>query len=112
MRLSSAGTVVCRIDQGLVQTSIKGQYSDEAGACKITQRGRALQLVPTLLIHAQELVISAICEPLQESLGGQDMDEAGTSENGPRQPLHPLPSRASLADRLPPRPSELLKVYC
>ena len=49
---------------------------------------------------------------MQESLGGQDMDEAGTSENGPRQPLHPLPTRASLADRLPPRPSELLKVYC
>ena len=40
------------------------------------------------------------------------MDEAGTSENGPRQPLHPLPTRASLADRLPPRPSELLKVCC
>ena len=49
---------------------------------------------------------------MQESLGGQDMDEPGTSENGPRQPLHPLPTRASLADRLPPRPSELLKVYC
>ena len=61
-------------------------------------------------IQAQELAILAICRPMQESLGGQDMDEPGTSENGPRQPLHPLPTRASLADRLPPRPSELLKV--
>ena len=39
-------------------------------------------------------------------------DEGTPSESraGPRQPLHPLPSRVSLADRLPPRPSELLKV--
>ena len=39
-------------------------------------------------------------------------DEGTPSESraGPRQPLRPLPSRASLADRLPPRPSELLKV--
>ncbi len=32
------------------------------------------------------------------------------SRAGPRQPLHPLTSRPSLGDRLPPRPSELLKV--
>ena len=49
--------------------------------------------------------------PLQESLNGAE--DGGTpteGKAGPRQPLHPLTSRASLAERLPPRPSELLKV--
>ena len=40
--------------------------------------------------------------------GETALPEAG--RGGPRQPLRPLPSRPSLGDRLPPRPSELLKV--
>lgn len=40
--------------------------------------------------------------------GEATLPKAGRA--GPRQPLHPLPSRPSLGDRLPPRPSELLKV--
>lgn len=52
---------------------------------------------------------------LQESpisTEGAQHEEETPSEGraGPRQPLHQLSSRASLADRLPPRPSELLKV--
>ena len=45
---------------------------------------------------------------LQESLNS--VEEEGSPSTAPRQPLHPLTSRSSLADRLPPRPSELLKV--
>jgi len=61
------------------------------------------------------LALSACTLAMQESLESLDegqQDEGGSSESraGPRQPLHPLPSRASFADRLPPRPSELLKV--
>ena len=59
--------------------------------------------------------LSACILAMQESLNSLDEgqhDEGGPSESraGPRQPLHPLPSRPSFADRLPPRPSELLKV--
>jgi len=61
------------------------------------------------------LALSACILAMQESLesldiGQQDEGAPSESRSGPRQPLHPLPSRASFADRLPPRPSELLKV--
>lgn len=50
---------------------------------------------------------------LQESahsLDGPEHEGSLQSETGGRQPLQPLPGRTSIADRLPPRPSELLKV--
>ena len=99
-------------DQGLIQTSREGQEADEAGACNIELACKCLA-AGVSFVHPG----FGTCEltglgAMQESLGGQDMDEAGTSEKGPRQPLHPLPTRTSLADRLPPRPSELLKVCC